>query len=131
VRVDFRSAASCRQAAPALAAMVDGPGAVGRPVSRHVSSCLRCQAELAGYRRTRRLLRQLQHPAELDPPDAAPTPGTAAVVLLLPGADADRVSISAGRRFALMGGIAAATIAAATTVTVVGRGRMVRTARAS
>jgi anti-sigma factor RsiW len=111
--------------------MLDEPESVSRSVVRHVATCLRCQAEVARYRRTRRLLRQLhdRHPsalapdADLDGPHADAEPE--------PESDPEPASSSSGRRLVLVGGIAAATLAAAATVTVVGRGWVVRAVRAS
>ena len=47
----------CDDVADLLPAAVDGNDPVDLPVQRHIESCLRCQAELARYRR---MLRGLQ-----------------------------------------------------------------------
>ena len=54
----------CDEVAEALPRLLEGPNRADRHVVRHVESCLRCQAELARYRRMLRLLGQLraQHP---------------------------------------------------------------------
>jgi anti-sigma factor RsiW len=52
-----------------LAGAVDGTTVLDGRASRHVGSCLRCQAELAQYRRLLRTLRQLRDEPVLVPPD--------------------------------------------------------------
>lgn len=149
MRGERRSSVTCLEAGPELPALLDDPESVSRPVARHVAACLRCQAEVARYRRTRRLLRQLhhRHPSSLAPDpeldggdhnaEAASASGAEAVSdpSAEPGPEAELEAepapSSSGRRLVLVGGIAAATLAAAATVTVVGRGWMVRAARAS
>lgn len=53
-------AVDCALVADAMARIVDGNDRADRVLVRHVEECLRCQAELARYRRLLRLLRQLR-----------------------------------------------------------------------
>ena len=62
----------------ALPSILDGGSAAGEMVVEHVGECLRCQAELAKYRKLLRLLNQLRS-SRVEPP-----PGTVDDVL---GAD--------------------------------------------
>lgn len=50
----------CEEVADALPAIMDGTETADRRVVRHVDSCLRCQAELAQYRKLLRALHQLR-----------------------------------------------------------------------
>ena len=50
----------CDEVAALLPALVDGDAPPNLAVERHVESCLRCQAELARYRRLLRTLQQLR-----------------------------------------------------------------------
>jgi len=54
----------CDAVAEALPRLLEGSGRAERQLVRHVETCLRCQAELARYRRMQRLLGRLraQHP---------------------------------------------------------------------
>ncbi len=59
--------AACDAVADDLAA-VDEQYVLSPAVGAHVESCLRCQAEVAGYRRLRRTLRSLaDHPVIVSP----------------------------------------------------------------
>ena len=49
----------CDEVTIQMAAVVDGSAKLDRRAARHAAACLRCQAELANYRRLRRSLRQL------------------------------------------------------------------------
>jgi hypothetical protein len=101
--------ADCRQAAVDLPQLAAGettdidPGSAG-----HVESCLRCQAELAAYRRILRHLRTMRHDL-IDPP-----PGALAQVLAAIEAAADEPHSPAtwAVRAAYVGGITVATAAA-------------------
>jgi anti-sigma factor RsiW len=60
----------CDEISELLAGAVDGTTVLDPSMTRHVGSCLRCQAELAHYRRLLRSLRSLREepipaPAEL------------------------------------------------------------------
>jgi hypothetical protein len=77
-------------------------------MSRHVGECLRCQAELAAYRRILRHLRSLRHD------EIAPPPGTLSAVLdalAAAGSDGDPAT-SRVLRVAYVGGITVVTAAA-------------------
>jgi hypothetical protein len=60
--------APCDRLAELMPALVDGDEAASPVELSHVESCLRCQAELARYRRLARLLAQLKHEREELPP---------------------------------------------------------------
>ena len=49
----------CDDVGAQLASVVDGGTTLDRRAAKHAAGCLRCQAELAHYRRLRRTLRQL------------------------------------------------------------------------
>jgi hypothetical protein len=68
-------AVTCEEIAERLPHILDHGVPAGGAVVAHVESCLRCQAELARYRRLVRLLHQLQT-VEVEPP-----PGVVADVL--------------------------------------------------
>ncbi|MDQ4072351.1 MAG: hypothetical protein M3088_05685, partial [Actinomycetota bacterium] len=53
-------AASCATVADALPGIVDGATVADAAIRRHVDTCLRCQAELAQYRKVLRALHQLR-----------------------------------------------------------------------
>ncbi|MDQ4072356.1 MAG: hypothetical protein M3088_05710, partial [Actinomycetota bacterium] len=53
-------AASCATVADALPGIVEGESVADAGIRRHVESCLRCQAELAQYRKVLRALHQLR-----------------------------------------------------------------------
>ena len=61
---------SCGTVAAALPRILDGTRRTDRAVARHVETCLRCQAELARYRRMLRLLHQLRDQRPDLPPGA-------------------------------------------------------------
>ena len=50
----------CDEVSELLAGAVDGSAVLDGRTARHVGSCLRCQAELAQYRRLLRTLRSLR-----------------------------------------------------------------------
>ena len=111
----------CDDLVDLLPAAVDGSRGLDRRTIRHVSSCLRCQGELAKYHRLVRRLHQLRGfrpdlPTGLlgdvlEALDAAATKGTVRSALT-------------GRRLAYVGGAALGAAAVGATVMVaVGRGR--------
>ena len=51
----------CEAVAERLPAAVDEPGALDAEQAEHVEQCLRCQAELAQYRRLRRTMARHGH----------------------------------------------------------------------
>jgi hypothetical protein len=98
----------CDEVADQLGDVADGSTRLAAPARLHVDHCLRCQAEIASYRRLRRSLRGLRDGA------VEPTPGLLDEVLsaleVAGGRGAIR-SVLSGRRVAYVGGIAAATAA--------------------
>jgi hypothetical protein len=111
---------TCAEVAGVLPSILDGGSSAGEAVVDHVGQCLRCQAELARYRKLLRLLNQMRA-ARVEPP-----PGAVSDVL---GAIEDAAqrqvirSALSGRRLVYVGALAlpAAAIVAAT---VARRGRL-------
>jgi anti-sigma factor RsiW len=104
----------CDEVTVLLPAMVDGE-VVDSEVERHVQSCLRCQAELARYRRLLRTLSMLRTRY------VEPTPGlladTLGVLTDVAEHGARRTLIS-GRRLAYAGAVGGAAAATAVTAAV-------------
>jgi hypothetical protein len=101
--------ATCDDVVDLLPGVVDHTVAIGRAERRHVEECLRCQAELARYRKLLRTMRSLRSTAADVPP------GLLAELLEHAGDAGERSAIRAaltGRRVAYLGGIAAAATAA-------------------
>jgi hypothetical protein len=117
-----RANVSCAEVALVLPSILDGGASADEVVVEHVGACLRCQSELARYRKLLRLLNQLRaHRVE-------PPPGAVADVLgALEEAAHRRVirSVLAGRRLVLVGAFAVPA-AALIAVTVVHHGRLRR-----
>jgi anti-sigma factor RsiW len=112
----------CEEVALLLPEAVDGNEPVALPVRRHIESCLRCQAELARYRRMLRSL-QLLRTQFLEP-----SPGLLTSTLAAIEAASERRavrSILTGRRLAYAGAVGGALAAAGATATAV----LVRRAR--
>ncbi|HTW09021.1 MAG TPA: hypothetical protein VME46_16020 [Acidimicrobiales bacterium] len=65
----LRALVSCDAISDELPLVVDGSRRPSAAMAEHLQSCLRCQAELAGYRRLLRVLRSLR---EEDVPFPAP-----------------------------------------------------------
>ncbi|MEZ5180213.1 MAG: hypothetical protein R2746_18530 [Acidimicrobiales bacterium] len=112
----------CDDVRPALAGVVDGSIRLDRADRRHVETCLRCQAELARYRRMLRVMATLRTQV------APPPPGLLGDVLATIEGAGERGAVRAsltGRRVAYLGGIAAATAAAGAgaAIVLVSRGR--------
>jgi len=102
----------CDEIAILLPQVVDSAEPVALPVQRHVESCLRCQAELARYRR---MLRGLQ---VLRTQYFEPTPGLLAGTLATITAAGERravTSVLTKKRLAYAGAVAGAVAAAGTT----------------
>ena len=119
---------SCEAVAAALPGIVDGVDVAALDLRRHVESCLRCQAELAQYRRVLRTLHTLR--TEL----LEPSPGLLPDILLALEAAGERNAMRfllTGRRAAYVGGIAAATAAGAAGAIVLASRRHRRVAVAS
>ena len=101
--------ADCRQVAEQLPGLAAGEPAIDERLSRHVAQCLRCQAEMAAYRRILRHLRSLRHDESSTPPGAI-----ADVLEALAAASLAESAASTNRmlRAAYVGGITVATAAA-------------------
>jgi len=102
----------CDEIAVLLPQVVDSAEPVSLPVQRHVESCLRCQAELARYRR---MLRGLQL---LRTQYFEPAPGMLAATLASITAASERRAVNSvltKRRLAYAGAVAGAVAAAGTT----------------
>jgi anti-sigma factor RsiW len=100
----------CELIAEDLAAAADGTVLLGRSERLHVERCLRCQAELAQYRRMLRTLRSMRSQV------VEPAPGMLGEILACLEAAGERTAIRGvltGRRAAYLGGIAAAATAGA------------------
>ena len=96
----------CELVAERLPAAVDEPGALDAEQAEHVAQCLRCQAELAQYRRLRRTMGAMATGARPVPDDLTD------VLVGLDDALARRArQRSVGKRAAYLGGLAAATAA--------------------
>src|SRR5207253_5144181 len=92
----------CDEVARLLPAAVDGSATIEPPLVHHIESCLRCQAELARYRRMLRGL-QLLRTRYLEP-----APGLVAVTLAAIEAVGERQAVHSaltGRRIAYVGAI--------------------------
>ena len=102
----------CDDVAQLLPEAVESGAAVELSVQRHIESCLRCQAELARYRR---MLRGLQL---LRTQYFEPTPGMLAATLASITAASERRAVNSvltKRRLAYAGAVAGAVAAAGTT----------------
>ncbi len=102
----------CDDVALLLPEAVDGDTPVALPVQRHVESCLRCQAEVARYRRMLRGL-QLLRTQYLEP-----TPGVLSQTLNALGEASEQRAIRSllsGRRLAYAAGVGGALAAATAT----------------
>jgi anti-sigma factor RsiW len=96
----------CDQIAPELAGVVDGTVVLDHRSSAHVASCLRCQAELAQYRRLLRTLHQLRE-------EAVPVPGDMVSLVLARLDEVTGGRVSPWARRAAYAGAAVATAAGA------------------
>jgi hypothetical protein len=113
---------TCDAVGELLPGIVDGGEQADRRIQRHIETCLRCQAELAQYRK---LLRVLHH---LRTDVLEPAPGVLAGILANleeAGEQGAMRSLLSGRRAAYLGGVAVATAAAgaAGAIVLVSRGR--------
>jgi len=112
----------CEPIADRLPGVIDGSAELDRGERRHVERCLRCQAELAQYRKLLKVMHALR--AEVSPPPI----GLVGDVLAALESAGERGAVRAaltGRRVAYLGGIAAAATAAGAgaAVVLVTRGR--------
>jgi len=103
----------CDDVAPALAGVVDGTAVLGWGASRHVSSCLRCQAELAQYRRLLRTLHQMR-----EEPVRVPGDLQGLILARIDASDGGRAAPWA-RRAAYAGAVAATAAGAAGAIVLV------------
>ena len=108
----------CERVRELLPGLVDGSAVAGRLTRAHLGRCLRCQAELAQYRRVRRAARSLQAERWTGPADL--------LEAVLAGLErASERTADRSRRLAVyLGGVAATAAAAA------GAGALVLTRRA-
>ena len=118
----------CDHVADLLPQVVEGTERAAPPVLSHVESCLRCQAELAQYRKLLKALRNLRTDV------LEPAPGTLTAILANLEAAGERGAMRSlldGRRAAYVGGIAVATAAAgaAGAIVIANRGRARRKVR--
>ncbi|MGH2685484.1 MAG: hypothetical protein ACRDJP_08475 [Actinomycetota bacterium] len=100
----------CDEAAEFLAQAADGTPVTDRGARRHIERCLRCQAELVQYRKLLKALHTMRTEV------LEPIPGLLPEILAHIEAAGERHAIRSmlsGRRVAYLGGIAAATGAAA------------------
>jgi anti-sigma factor RsiW len=106
----------CDDVARILPEAVDGGAAVEDSVARHIETCLRCQAELARYRKMLRGLHLLRTRY------LEPAPGLVAQTLALieeAGEREARRAILSGKRIAYASAIGGAAVAAGAAATVV------------
>ncbi|MFN8019722.1 MAG: hypothetical protein U0P45_16625 [Acidimicrobiales bacterium] len=121
-RIRDRGTSTCEELADLLPGVVDGTTRLDRADRRHVEHCLRCQAELAQYRKLLRAMRTLR--ATTAAPPAGLVTGVLARVETVGERSAVRAALT-GKRAAYIGGIAAAATAAGAgaVVVIVTRGR--------
>jgi anti-sigma factor RsiW len=103
----------CEDVARLLPETVDGSEPIDLTVQSHIESCLRCQAELARYRRMLRALQQLRTRY------LEPSPSLLAQTLAALEEVGERQavrSLLSGRRLAYAGAIGGAAVAATTAV---------------
>ena len=122
IRDRVATTTTCDELAELLPGVVDGTTRLDRTDRRHVERCLRCQAELAQYRKLLRAMRGLRA-ATVPTPD-----GLVTEVIAHLEAAGERRAVRAtltGRRVAYIGGIAAAATAAGAgaAIVLVSRGR--------
>lgn len=99
----------CSEQSLALAEAVDSAGVLGPAAASHVNTCLRCQAELAQYRKLRRAMGSMT--ADLMVYDSLQVEDL--LETLRPLATVHKIHGSTSRRKAYIGGIAAAATAGA------------------
>jgi hypothetical protein len=115
-------AGPCATVAELLPGVVDSSVRLDRAERRHVERCLRCQAELAQYRKLLRAMQTLRATTT-----AAPAGLVTDVLVSIESAGERRAVRAAltGRKVAYLGGIAAAATAAGAgaAIVLVSRGR--------
>ena len=97
----------CDVLAERLPALVDEPGTLDDAQAHHLGRCLRCQADLAQYRRLRRAMGSMAGELVVVPPGLA----TELLVGIDDALERQARQRVAGRRAAYLGGLAAATAA--------------------
>jgi len=100
----------CEQVADQLADAATGQVLLEEAAAEHVGTCLRCQAEMAQYRRMLRVLRALRTEV------LEPSPSQVADVLAALSAAGEQRAVDGllrGRRVVYVGGLAAAAATAA------------------
>jgi predicted anti-sigma-YlaC factor YlaD len=107
----------CEAVADLLPRLADGATRADRAVVRHVGQCLRCQAELAKYRRLLRLLHQLREQRPSLPPGALES--LLANVEARAGAQAARSALG-GRRLVAAVAVLVVTATAGTAAVLAG-----------
>jgi anti-sigma factor RsiW len=117
----------CEEISPVLSGVVDGSVVLDRRATRHVESCLHCQAELVQYRKLLRALQSLRTDV------LEPSPGLLTDILVRLEEAGERSAVRSmltGRRVAYVGALAAATAAAgaAGAIVLVSRSRRLRLA---
>ncbi|HEV3353561.1 MAG TPA: hypothetical protein VG076_11585 [Acidimicrobiales bacterium] len=111
----------CEDVSEALPEIVDGAGTADLTLRRHVDTCLRCQAELAQYRKVLRTMHQLRTEV------LEPAPGLLADILAKVEEAGERralKSLLTKRRVAYAGAIAATAAAGAAGAVIFGRRRL-------
>ena len=107
----------CERVRDLVPGLVDGSSVANRLTRAHVNRCLRCQAELAQYRRLRRVARSLEHDTWPGPPDLLD-----AVLTGLERAG-DRTAAHTRRAAMYVGGLLATAAGAAGAVVLTRRAR--------
>src|SRR6201987_1757770 len=116
-----RAPMQCEDVSAALPEIVDGAATADLALRRHVDTCLRCQAELAQYRKLLRTLYQLRTEV------LEPAPGLLADILAKVeevGEKRALKSLLTKRRVAYAGAIAATAAAGAAGAVIFGRRRL-------
>ncbi len=108
-----RRRVDCATASDLLPALAAGDAEVGERIERHVATCLRCQADLARYRRLRRTMRGFGDAAVAPGPDVLPS-----ILASLERAGRTSPLAVGSRRTVYVGGVAMATAGAAAGVLV-------------
>ena len=107
----------CERMRDLIPGLVDGSSVANRLTRAHVSRCLRCQAELAQYRRLRRTARGLEPERWLPPADLLDT--------VLAGIEraGDRTAARTRRALVYAGGMAATAAGAGAALLLTRRAR--------
>jgi hypothetical protein len=98
----------CRSVAETIPQIASGEPGVDRRATAHVAQCLRCQAEVAAYRRLLRHLRSLRHEGVVPPAGSL----SAVLAAIEVAAGEQSVHSAWAVRAAYVGGITVATAAA-------------------